>query len=55
MSICKRRVLKQLGFYKIEEIAIIMPRLAVILDCKGEKRQVRFTRRAREPYLPERK
>ena len=39
MSICKRRVLKQLGFYKTNEIEIVMPRLAVILDCKGAKRK----------------
>lgn len=40
MSTCKRRVLKQLGFYKTKDLEITTPRLAVILDCKlGVKRQ----------------
>lgn len=55
MSICKRRVLKQLGFYKTKEIEIIMPSFSVILDCKGEKRQCEIFAQSARARLPRKK
>lgn len=56
MSICKKRVLKQLGFYKTKELEITMPRLAVILDCKlGAKRQCEIFAQSARAVLAQKK